>query len=242
MRRAALFAAALGAACGCSRGPPGRPSPDEVVQRPTQVLDFAVLYANNCSGCHGVEGRGGPAVPLADPVYLALVSDTVLQRVISDGVPATAMSAFARSAGGMLTDVQVDALVRGMRTRWARPGILHGVDAPPYAASGRGDAARGAQVYDTYCARCHGAGGRGGARASSIVDGSFLALVSDQALRTTVLVGRPYLGAPDWRGNAPGHPMSADDVTDVVAWLVAQRPEFPGQPYPGGSGPGGDRR
>jgi hypothetical protein len=26
--------------------------------------------------------------------------------------------------------------------------------------------------------------------------------------------------------------MSAQDVADVVAWLIAQRPEFPGQPYP----------
>jgi mono/diheme cytochrome c family protein len=158
----------------------------------------------------------------------------VLQKVTAGGVPSTAMPAFARSAGGMLTDAQVDALVRGMRSRWGRPGVLHGVDAPPYAAPRPGDATRGAKVYDTYCSSCHGAAGRGGARGSSIVDGSFLALVSDQALRTAVLVGRPALGAPDWRGNVPGQPMSADDVTDVVAWLAAQRPEFPGQPYPGG--------
>ena len=68
-------------------------------------------------------------------------------------------------------------------------------------------------------------------RASSIVDGSYLALVSDQNLRTTVIVGRPELGAPDWRGDVPGKPMSPEDVSDVVAWLAAQRPQFPGQPY-----------
>jgi hypothetical protein len=63
------------------------------------------------------------------------------------------------------------------------------------------------------------------------VDGSYLALVSDQSLRTTVIVGRREWGAPDWRGDVPGHPMSADDVSDVVAWIVAQRSQFPGQPY-----------
>ena len=36
----------------------------------------------------------------------------------------------------------------------------------------------------------------------------FLALVSDQGLRTIVIAGRPELGAPDWRGNVPG---KADD-------------------------------
>ena len=82
-----------------------------------------------------------------------------------------------------------------------------------------------------YCSSCHGADGRGGKRASSIVDGSYLALVSDQNLRTTVIVGRPELGAPDWRGDMPGNPMSPEEVSDVVAWLVAQRTQFPGQPF-----------
>ena len=90
----------------------------------------------------------------------------------------------------------------------------------------------GADVYATYCSSCHGPDGRGGKKASSIVDGSYLALVSDQNLRTIVIVGRPELGAPDWRGDVPGKPMSPQDVSDVVAWLAAQRPQFPGQPYP----------
>ncbi len=141
------------------------------------------------------------------------------------------MPAFAQSAGGMLTDAQVEAIVAGIRA-WARPDASQGVELPPYAARVTGDAKRGASVYAAYCSSCHGANGRGGARASSIVDGSFLALVSNQSLRTTVIVGRPELGAPDFRGNVPGKPMSPDDVSDVVAWLAAQRPEVAGQPYP----------
>ena len=74
--------------------------------------------------------------------------------------------------------------------------------------------------------------GRGGNKASSIVDGSYLALVSDQQLRTIVIAGRPELGAPDWRGDVEGRPMSAQEISDVVAWLSSQRPKFPGQPYP----------
>ena len=87
-------------------------------------------------------------------------------------------------------------------------------------------------MYRTYCSSCHGADGHGGSKASSIVDGSYLALVSDQQLRTIVISGRPELGAPDWRGDVPGQPMSAQEISDVVAWLSSQRPQSPGQPYP----------
>jgi cytochrome c oxidase cbb3-type subunit 3 len=130
----------------------------------------------------------------------------------------------------MLTGDQINVIVRGMRNRWARPEVLGDVDPPPYEAQTSGDPKRGAAVYRFYCSSCHGADGKGGARASSIVDGSYLALVSDQHLRTTVIVGRPELGAPDWRGDVPGKRMSPEEISDVVAWLAAQRPRFAGQP------------
>jgi cytochrome c oxidase cbb3-type subunit 3/ubiquinol-cytochrome c reductase cytochrome c subunit len=47
--------------------------------------------------------------------------------------------------------------------------------------------------------------------------------VSDQGLRTTVVVGRSDLGKPDWRSNFPGHPMSPQEIDAIVAWLVAHR-------------------
>jgi hypothetical protein len=46
-----------------------------------------------------------------------------------------------------------------------------------------------------------------------------------------VIVGRPDLGAPDWRDDVPGKPMRFQEITDVVEWLAAQRRQFPGQPY-----------
>jgi hypothetical protein len=54
--------------------------------------------------------------------------------------------------------------------------------------------------------------------------------VSDQGLRTTIIVGRPELGAPDWRSNAAGNALSSEDVSDVVAWLASQRPRLRGRP------------
>jgi mono/diheme cytochrome c family protein len=219
------------ASCG---SPPGRPRKGEEPLAPNEVLDFHALYAANCAGCHGRDGRGGAAIALADPVYLAIADDSAIRDVIAIGVRGTSMPAFAQSAGGMLADAQIDAIMRGIR-KWRRPGLLDAANPPFYAAGSSGDARRGEAVFGTYCASCHGAHGEGGAKGSAIADESFLALVSDQGLRTVVNSGRPDLGAPDWRGNVPGRPMSDDEVTDVVAWLASRRVESPGRPYPASS-------
>ncbi len=191
---------------------------------PDSVMDFGRLYARNCSGCHGQDGKGGAAIALGDPVYLAIADDAAISRVTTGGVPGTSMPAFAQHSGGTLTEDQINVIVSGIRSRWAKPEVLRDAAAPPYASQALGDPKRGAGVYETYCASCHGPGGRGG-RASSIVDGAYLTLVSNQGLRTAILAGRPEMGAPDWRGDVPGKPMSPEDVSDAVAWLAAPRPQ-----------------
>jgi mono/diheme cytochrome c family protein len=225
----AIFIVLVCTSCGNS---PARETANLPVIRPTQVTDFGVLYGENCAGCHGSDGKGGAAIPLSDPVFLTIADDATIRRIAANGVPGTPMPAFAQSAGGMLTDKQIDAIVSGMRSRWAKSDVLRGANPPTYRALDPGDPVHGAAVYATYCSSCHGPDGRGGKKASSIVDGSYLALVSNQDLRTNVIIGRPELGAPDWRGDVPGKPMSGQEISDVVAWLVKQRPIFPGQPYP----------
>jgi cytochrome c oxidase cbb3-type subunit 3 len=214
--RVLSIAICLSIASACRESPVDSP-----VTRPDEITDFAFLYARNCAGCHGTDGKGGAAVGLADPVYLAIADDSTISRITSTGVPGTSMPAFAQHSGGMLTDDQIQVITRGIRA-WAKPDTMRDANPPPYTAQDPGDSARGAAVYDAYCKSCHGAAGRGG-RASSIVDSSYLALVSDQGFRTMVIVGRPEMGAPDWRGNVLGKPMSPQEVSDVVAWLSAHR-------------------
>jgi cytochrome c oxidase cbb3-type subunit 3 len=211
---------------------PGRPREADKPLRPSQVKDFAQLYSENCSGCHGVAGTFGAALPLQHPVYLALVNDSQLRQLTAQGVPGTAMPPFAHGAGGSLTDEQIDIIVNGMRQRWAHPEAVENAAMPPYRSDTAGDAARGRALYDASCKSCHGADGTGTEKVGSIVDQSYLALVSDQALRTLVIAGRPDLKHPDWRGYPPGPPLTGQQVSDVVAWLVAQRAPFPGQPDP----------
>jgi mono/diheme cytochrome c family protein len=214
----------------CS-SPPGRPTTESENPAPSEVSDFRTLYAENCAACHGTDGRGGAAVALADPVYLAIIDQASLRKVIANGVHGTSMPAFAQSAGGMLTDKQIDVLTNEIRLRWSRPGTLTGAVVPAYAAKSTGDIQRGEFSYKIYCSSCHGPQGQGGPKGSAITNDSFLALVSDQGLRTIVIAGRPELAAPDWRGNVPGKPMSDQEITDVVAWLASHRVQSPGQPY-----------
>ena len=210
---------------------PGRPSKNSEALAPSEVVEFRPLYAANCAGCHGAEGRGGAALGLADPVYLAIADDRVIRNAIANGVSATAMPPFSQTAGGMLSDAQIDVITKGIRS-WSRPNALDGVAPPPYSARAPGDSRRGEAAFGVFCASCHGPRGEGTAKGSAITDDSFLALVSDQGLRTLTITGRPELGAPDWRGNVTGRPMSDGEVTDVVAWLASRRAQYPGRPYP----------
>ena len=210
---------------------PGQPRKSSEILAPNEITDFRTLYAENCAGCHGSEGRGGAAIALADPVYLAIADDASIRKVVANGAKGTSMPAFAQSAGGMLTNKQIDLLTSEMRTRWSRPEILKGVNPPAYASNSAGTVRQGEVAYGTYCASCHGTQGQGGPKGSAVTNDSFLALISDQGLRTIVITGRPELGAPDWRGNLPGRPMSDQEITDVVAWLASHRTQSPGQPY-----------
>jgi cytochrome c oxidase cbb3-type subunit 3 len=204
-------------------------SADEVVD-PRTVLSFERLFATNCAGCHGVRGAGSAAIGLASPGYLAIVSEADLRRAIADGRAQTAMPAFAESAGGLLSDAQVDALVRGIRA-WAPAGLRREPETPPYQTSATGDTERGARVFVEHCGACHGVNGKGGAHTGSIVNAAFLELRSEQSLRTNILAGRPDLGCPDWRRSGET-PMTADDVTDSVAWLWAHRQRSPVKSHP----------
>lgn len=232
MRIAAIpiCAALLLFLAGCDL--PGKPAPGPEVPRPDAVLSFDRLYGQNCSGCHGADGAHGPATDLANPEYQALVDDNTLRTVISDGEKGTLMPGFGLASGGTLTPQQVDVIVSGMRARWSRPNPFNGDTPPPYKSTTPGDTSKGQAIYNSACARCHGSDAQHTGPAGSILNGSFLALIDPQTIRTTVIAGRPDIGEPDWRNHIPGRPMTGDEIANVTAWLLAQRPAAPGQPYP----------
>lgn len=242
----ALQALALCAAMltfiGCSRMP-GYPKPGPEVARPDDVLDFDTLYKQNCAGCHGENGRGGAALALNNPAYLAIAGEANLRAATANGVHGTLMPAFARSAGGMLTETQIQALVEGMYRDWGHPAQFAGIALPPYADTTPGNAAEGQKTFVAACARCHGADGTGvkpvnhqplprGASPDTIIDPSYLALVSDQSLRSLILGGRPDQDVPDWRSyiTSPApHALTSQETNNIVAWLAQHRDTPPDQ-------------
>jgi len=211
---------------GCSNRP-------EQFILPDQVLDFSTLYESNCAGCHGRSGDFGAARPLKDPLFLALIGKEKLREVIAKGVAGTAMPAFAQNAGGGLTEQQITILAEQIEEHWSRPQEFVGIALPPYSTD-LGDAKQGETVFHDYCSICHGEDGLGGAKGGSVVNPAFLALVSNQSLRTTVIAGRADQGAPDLRSYSPGHVITGQEVSDVVAWISAHR-AFPGNRAKGGT-------
>jgi len=217
-----ILACFAGLTAGCEH-PPGYPP--EPVARPSQVSDFVSLYSQNCAACHGANGQNGPAIDLANPEYQALIDDATLRKRISGGMPGTEMPAFAQSAGGMLTDAQVNALIDGMRRRWSEPSVSAGPTPPPYAQMQPGDARAGEQTYQARCSACHASSHQ------QITSPDYLALVGDQALRSIIIAGRPDIGQPDWShlgsGGKAAPPLSAQDVDNIVAYLASLRSPAP---------------
>jgi mono/diheme cytochrome c family protein len=224
------------AAVGCSRLP-GKPGFRPETLRPDQTHDFAVLYQRNCSACHGDHGRGGAAFPLDNAVYLAWAGHDRMIQIVSNGVPDGLMPAFAQSGGGLLTGRQVEEIVSGMISHWGKADTLNGASAPGYTASSNGDAEQGQAAFQTYCARCHGANGEGGSSGKnsvtgSIVDPTYVSLISNQGLRDIVVSGLPGENMPDWRGDVAGKAMTDKEATDIVAWMTSHRPRPSGRPLP----------
>ena len=100
-----------------------RPSGDA---EPVSLEASRQLFRTNCSRCHGPEGHGdGPDVPqLNVPMpdfsrmdFQASRSDERLRGVIAKGGAAYGLSTLMPPWGHVLTDAELDAMVRLVRTR-----------------------------------------------------------------------------------------------------------------------------
>jgi len=216
---------------------PGKPKPADRPVSPRDITDFALLFQRNCSGCHGADGELGPAPPLNDPLFLAIVPDDVLLKTVREGRQGTPMPGFAPQAGGPLTDEQVRILATGIKLRWQTPDSLTvvGIPSPAYIGA-EGNAERGRTIFAKACAGCHGEQGRGGPQAGAIHDPALLSLMSDQVLRRIIITGRPDLGMPGFGGNDGRSlvfkPLASNEIDDLVALLSGWRKEIGMSPTP----------
>ena len=105
------------------------------------------LFQGHCALCHGTNGEGGRGPVLAQPKLKRAPDDAALVKVIEDGIQGTEMP-----GAWQMNPKEVRQTAAYVRT-------LGRVAAKPVP----GDAARGAQLYQTGgCAACHMIKGSGG--------------------------------------------------------------------------------
>jgi len=223
-----LIFALIALCSGCIGKLPGKPDPGDVPVPAERVLKFDTVFGRNCAGCHGVDGTLGPAPPLNESLFRALVTESELEKVLLQGRKGTQMAPFAHSNGGPLSAAQVSVLVyeikgvpyrivtneksqsvqplkpgeKGITPKWGTsPAALRSVPALELPEK-PGDAASGARVFIRACAVCHGENGMGveanGKVRNRINERAFLALMSDQAIRRIIITGRNDLQMPDY--------------------------------------------
>jgi cytochrome c oxidase cbb3-type subunit 3 len=210
---------------------PGRPKPEDRPLPADQIVDFDSLFQRNCTGCHGPDGKLGPAPPLDDPLFLSIVPDDELLRVISAGRRGTPMAGFSQEHGGPLTAQQVKALALGLKAHFTSRANVKG-SLPPYRTQqvdgpSTEDLAEGEKIFGRACAGCHGAHGEGTDGAGALAEPAFLGLLSDQALRRLIITGRPDLGMPnfteDMGRDTDYEPLSSDEIDALVAFIGTWR-------------------
>lgn len=200
-------------------------SPPKPVAAPTLSPEAArggQLYGQMCAVCHGASGEGyaaDQAPRLAQPDFLASVSDAYLREAIANGRRDTTMSAWARIKGGPLKPEDVDAVILFIRSWQQGPSVK--LDEKPL----KGDARVGSELFDAQCAKCHGSRGIGGPQLQ-IGNAQLLRSASDGFLRNAIRRGRPGTPMPGFETT-----LGAQGVDNVIAALRSFAPVFAeGQP------------
>lgn len=117
----------------------------------------APLYLNNCTPCHGNQGQGVDAPPLANSAYVQHADDATLEATIASGFSGTEMPAWLNTNGGPFTKTQISYIAAYLRTLQPAP-VTNAVtptatEPSPLPA---GNAADGKVAFGQYCAACHG--------------------------------------------------------------------------------------
>lgn len=150
-------------------------APADLASDPEALAIGRNLFANQCSACHGSDGRGATGFPnLTDGDWLWGGSPELIQTSITGGRFGV-MAPWGEILGADGVD---DATAFVMS--------LSGRRAP------RGNVEAGRTHFATYCAACHGAEGRGNpdVGAPNLTDGIWLHGGSPAAIRKTITEGR----------------------------------------------------
>lgn len=182
------------------------------------------LYDENCSACHGTNGKGGVGVPLGLPAFINQVDDDFLMKTIRLGRPGRIMPAF-----DTLNNEQTSAIVKYMRSWTGKHG-------PRYSSKTiSGNPEHGAKLFIKHCASCHGSNGEGGHGtgvtysrprslpiiAPALNNSGFLAAASDAMIKHTISYGRKQTPMPAFLDS---NALSEGDINNIVSHIRSFKP------------------
>ena len=123
-------------------------TPDRPFSTPRDEAAGARSFRSQCAACHGPEATGGVVGPsLVTGAFKNGDSDEALYRVITKGIPGTAMTAFTLDG----------------REVWQLIAYLRAVNIGRAAQQAKGNPTKGAEVFEAQgCIRCHTIGEKGG--------------------------------------------------------------------------------
>jgi mono/diheme cytochrome c family protein len=193
----------------------------------------ARLYAENCSGCHGLSGEGGPnptragdiIAPISSAEYLKTRNDATLRNIISQGQPDFGMSPFGDSNGGPLTDEQIDAIVAFIRSWETNPPVV----LPPEVNVIPEPTWTSAQIFTLVCASCHGTKGEGDI-GPALNTAEFQERYDDQALIEIITSGHEATPMIAW-----GETLSSDQIKELAEYIRTFPLSTTGETTPAGA-------
>src|ERR1041384_1720365 len=146
-RLTALAAACLVLAAGLGAGAQQNPAEHPGQYSQADIEAGSRLYSAQCQQCHGLTGDQVTGIDLRRGQFRRANSDQDLAKVITGGVPGTAMPPFA------LQPPEVNSVIAFVRAGFDPAGTAVKV----------GNAARGRQVFEGKggCTSCHRVDGRG---------------------------------------------------------------------------------
>ncbi len=185
------------------------------------------LYAQNCVGCHGASGEGGPnparpgqvIPPISTAEFLKIRDDFSLKAIISQGQPNSGMSPFGASFGGSLDDDQIDAIVAFLRSWESNPPV----ELPPEVANVQ-LSVTAPEIYKNICSKCHGKDGEGGI-GPSLADPQFHSNKTDQAIFDAIKLGHPNSSMIGWSDL-----LSEQQIQELVTYIRGLKKQPPEPP------------
>lgn len=183
---------------------PTRASSLEQLAGNERALDLGHrLYLDNCAACHGQQAQGNHTIGapgFSDSDWLYGGSAEAILASINDG------------RNGQMPPLESVLGFKGVDAVAAYVLSLNGRQVPPE------NMAPGKAHFDSLCAACHGADGRGNVAlgAPNLVDGIWLYGGSLNDVFTSIGKGRSGV-MPAWRTR-----LNSDEVRLVAAWVMAQ--------------------